>query len=92
MVDVHFDSELPASIPNTSGPTRYSIDFRTVHAADLCSGNGARMADVECTGTALRDFHRRTDGFRFTEEEIATRQSGRGRRSVVRPAVARQTR
>ena len=56
MVNVHIDPELPASIPNTSVATRDSIDFRTVHAADLRSGNGDRMTDVECTGTALRDF------------------------------------
>jgi hypothetical protein len=92
VVNVHIDTELPASIPNTSGATRYSIDFRTVHAADLRSGNGARIAHVECTGMALRDFHRRTDGVRFTEEEISPRQRGRGRRSVVRPAVTRHTR
>jgi hypothetical protein len=92
MVDVHIDPEPPASIPNTSGPTRYSTNFRTVHAANLCSGNGARMTDVECTGTALRDFPRRTDGVRFTEEEVAPRQPGRRRRSVVRPAVSRHTR
>jgi hypothetical protein len=63
--------QLHASIPNTSGVTRYSIDFRTVHAADLRSGSSAPMADVECIGTALRDFHRLTDGRGFTEEEIA---------------------
>jgi hypothetical protein len=91
MVNVHIDQELPALIPNTSVATRDSIDFRTVHAADLRSGDGDRMTDVECTGTALRDFPRRTDGVRFTEEEGAPRQRGRGWRSVVRPAVTRHT-
>jgi len=41
-----------------------------VHADDLRNGNGAPVADVECIGTALRDFHRLTDGRNFTEEEI----------------------
>ena len=29
------------------------------------------MADVACTGTALRDFKRMTDGASFTEDEVA---------------------
>ncbi|NMH98512.1 hypothetical protein [Pseudonocardia acidicola] len=63
--------QLHASIPNTSGRTRYSIDFRTVDVADVHSGVGAPRADVACTGTALRDFRRLTDGAEFTEGEVA---------------------
>ena len=62
--------QLHASIPNTSGATRYSIDFRTVHADDLPAARRS-WVDVECVGTALRDFHRLVDGRGFTEEEIA---------------------
>jgi hypothetical protein len=63
--------QLHASIPNTSGLTRYSIDFRTVHVDDVHAGVGAPMPDVACTGTALRDFRRLTDGASFTEDEVA---------------------
>jgi hypothetical protein len=63
--------QLHASIPNTSGMTRYSIDFRTVHVDDVHGGVGAPVADVACTGTALRDFKRMTDGAPFTEDEVA---------------------
>ena len=63
--------QLHASIPNTSGVTRYSIDFRTVHVDDVHAGVGAPVADVACTGTALRDFKRMTDGAAFTEDEVA---------------------
>jgi hypothetical protein len=63
--------QLHASIPNTSGITRYSIDFRTVHLDDVHAGVGAPVADVACTGTALRDFKRMTDGAAFTEDEVA---------------------
>jgi len=63
--------QLHASIPNTSGVTRYSIDFRTVHVDDVHAGVGAPVADVACTGTALRDFKRLTDGASFTEDEVA---------------------
>lgn len=52
---------LHASIPHTSGVTRYSIDFRTVHITDLREGRSAPGVDVECTGTALRDFRRLND-------------------------------
>ena len=63
--------QLHASIPNTSGITRYSIDFRTVHIDDVRAGVGAPVADVACTGTAMRDFKRMTDGASFTEDEVA---------------------
>jgi hypothetical protein len=63
--------QLHASIPNTSGLTRYSIDFRTVHVDDVHTGVGAPLADVACTGTAMRDFKRLTDGASFTEQEVA---------------------
>jgi hypothetical protein len=63
--------QLHASIPNTSGLTRYSIDFRTVHVDDVHAGVGAPVADVACTGTAMRDFKRLTDGASFTEAEVA---------------------
>jgi hypothetical protein len=63
--------QLHASIPNTTTVTRYSIDFRTVDAADLADRRGAPVVDVACRGTSLRDFHRLTDGAGFTEDEIA---------------------
>ncbi len=63
--------QLHASIPNTTHVTRYSIDFRTVDASDLAERRGAPVVDVACRGTALRDFHRLTDGAGFTEDEIA---------------------
>jgi hypothetical protein len=49
-------SSLHASIPNTSQLSRYSIDFRTIDRRDVESDAGAQLVDVECTGTALRDF------------------------------------
>jgi hypothetical protein len=63
--------QLHASIPNTSGVTRYSIDFRTVDLRDVRSGRGAPVADVACTGTSLRDFHRLTDGAGLDDADIA---------------------
>jgi hypothetical protein len=60
-------AQLHTSIPNTSGRSRYSIDFRTVDADDLVSGRGAPLVDVSCTGTAIRDFRRVSDRASFDE-------------------------
>jgi hypothetical protein len=63
-------AQLHASIPNTSGRSRYSIDFRTVDVPDLKAGRGAPLVDVYCTGTAIRDFHNVADGHPFDEETV----------------------
>lgn len=63
--------QLHATIPNTSSVTRYSIDFRTVHAGDVREGVGAPRVDVACQGTALRDFRRVTDNAVFSEADVA---------------------
>lgn len=63
--------QLHASIPNTSDVTRYSVDFRTVHIADVRGGQGAPGVDVACAGTALRDFRRLSDLARISEADVA---------------------
>lgn len=63
--------QLHATTPNTSSVTRYSIDFRTVHAPDVASGVGAPRVDVRCQGTALRDFRRLSDKAEFTDADVA---------------------
>jgi len=63
-------AQLHTSIPNTSGRARYSVDFRTVDARDLLAGRGAPLVDVNCTGTAIRDFHNVAHGSRFDEETV----------------------
>lgn len=63
-------AQLHTSIPNTSGRARYSIDFRTVDARDLVKGRGAPLVDVDCTGTAIRDFVNVADGTSFNEELV----------------------
>jgi hypothetical protein len=63
-------AQLHTSIPNTSGLARYSVDFRTVDTRDLQSGRGARLADVYCTGTAIRDFVSVKDESAFDEEFV----------------------
>lgn len=63
-------AHLHRSIPNTSGLSRYSADFRTVDARDLSQGTGAPMADVHCTGTAIRDFRNLGSDASFDEAEV----------------------
>lgn len=63
-------AQLHASTPNTSGRARFSVDFRTVHVPDLLAGRGAPLADVFCTGTAIRDFVNVADERTFDEQTV----------------------
>jgi hypothetical protein len=49
-------AQLHSAVPNTSGRTRFSIDFRTVYVDDVVAGVGAPNIDSAATGTTLRDF------------------------------------
>ena len=60
--------QLHSSVPNTSGRTRFSIDFRTVHYDDVVNHVGAANVDSSCTGTAMRDYMRATGHARIPEE------------------------
>ena len=53
--------QLHSSVPNTSGVTRFSIDFRTVHIGDVAAGRSAPNVDAACTGSSIRDFVRARD-------------------------------
>ena len=54
-------AHLHSTVPNTSGRTRYSIDFRTVHLDDVLGERGAPNVDSACTGTTMADYLRGTD-------------------------------
>ncbi len=49
-------AQLHSSVPNQSGVTRFSIDFRVVHLGDLRAKRGARNVDSKCTGSAINDY------------------------------------
>ena len=49
-------AHLHSTVPNTSGVTRYSIDFRTINIDDVKNQQGAPNVDSFPQGTALRDF------------------------------------
>ena len=63
-------AHLHASIPNTSGRARFSVDFRTVDVGDLVAGRGAPLVDAHCTGTAIRDFINVADESSFHERTV----------------------
>jgi hypothetical protein len=70
-------AQLHSSVPNTSGKTRFSIDFRTVHGGDVASRIGAPNVDSACTGSSLRNFFRVSDFAKLTEELIRPRENVR---------------
>jgi hypothetical protein len=64
-------AQMHSSVPNTSGVTRFSIDFRTVHLNDAIALRGAPNIDAACTGTVMRDYLRGTDFAKLPDDVIA---------------------
>jgi hypothetical protein len=54
-------AHMHSSVPNNSGKTRFSIDFRTVNVDDVAARYGAPNVDSACTGTTMGDYLRGTD-------------------------------
>jgi hypothetical protein len=54
-------AHLHSTVPNTTGRTRFSIDFRTVHIDDVAAFRGAPNIDSACTGTTMNDYLRGSD-------------------------------
>ncbi|MFG1705601.1 hypothetical protein ACFLIM_20630 [Nonomuraea sp. M3C6] len=61
-------AHLHSTVNNTSGRTRFSIDFRCVNIEDVRARRGAPNVDAACLGTTLRDFMRCTDQEPMPEE------------------------
>jgi hypothetical protein len=69
-------AQMHSSVPNTSGQTRFSIDFRTVHLDDVAAKRGAPNIDAACTGTTLGEFLRSTDYSRIPENVLSLYYDG----------------
>jgi len=69
-------AQLHSTVPNTSGRSRFSIDFRTVNIADLLAGRAAPNVDSHPVGTSLRDFRRMSDDQNLPDEVVAQYDSG----------------
>ena len=81
-------AQLHSTVPNTSGETRYSIDFRTVHLDDVRSKTGAPNIDSACTGTSMGDFLRGTDLSPLPPNALALYQDGTERLYVTPAKVS----
>jgi hypothetical protein len=75
-VMVFSGAQLHSSVPNTSGRTRISVDFRTVHRSDVEARRGAPNVDSHCTGTTMRDYLRVSDLERLPDDVIAPYDEG----------------
>ncbi len=64
-------AQMHSTVLNTSGVTRFSVDFRTVHIADVKARVGAPNVDSKCTGTTMDDYIRVTD-FAHIPDELIT--------------------
>jgi hypothetical protein len=73
-------AQLHSSVENTSGRTRFSIDFRTVSAGDVRDFRGAENIDSYCTGTTMYDYLRVQDLEHFDEETVNTYLPGHPQR------------
>ena len=76
-------AQLHSTVDNTSGYTRYNIDFRTAHLGDLAAGRAAPNIDSACTGTTLRDFLRARDFAPLPDEVVAKYDDGTGDRGSL---------
>jgi len=75
---------LHSSVPNHSGVTRFSVDFRTVHVGDIAAGRAAANVDSACTGSSIRDFVRASDLAPMPEEIVALFNDGSERQGDLR--------
>ena len=64
-------AQMHSSVPNTSGRTRFSMDFRVVQIDDVREKRGAPHSDEDCTGTTMRDYLRVTDLAHIPDDLIA---------------------
>lgn len=81
-------AQMHSTVPNTSGSTRFSIDFRTVHIDDVVAQRGAPNIDSACTGTTLRDFLRATDFSHIPENIVALYENEPSTDELVFPPTA----
>jgi hypothetical protein len=82
-VIVFSGAQLHSSVPNTSGVTRFSLDFRTVHLDDVLGRRGAANVDARCTGTTMRDYLRLSDLARLPEDAVQLYDDGTAVRGEV---------
>jgi hypothetical protein len=75
-------AQLHSTVPNMTGRTRFSIDFRTVHIDDVENFRGAPNLDSQCTGTTMHDYLRGSDLSHIPPKIVAAYEPGAG--AVIR--------
>jgi hypothetical protein len=73
-------AHMHSTVGNTTGRTRFSIDFRTVNVDDAWEMRGAPNVDSMCTGTTMNDYLRGTDLAHIPPELVARYEPGPGNR------------
>jgi hypothetical protein len=71
-------AQLHSTVPNMSGKTRFSIDFRAKNADDARAMRGVLKVDAECTGTTMNDCLRGTDVPHLPAKLVAAYEPGPG--------------
>lgn len=71
-------AQMHSSVPNTSGKTRFSIDFRVVHLDDVKGKKGAPIVDEACTETTMRDYFCGADLTHIPDARVALYDDGTG--------------
>jgi hypothetical protein len=74
--------QMHSTVPNATGRTRFSIDFRTVHLDDVVAFRGAPNVDSGCTGTTLNDYLRASDLSHLPDSLVAMYEPGPGAKVV----------
>jgi hypothetical protein len=69
-------AHLHSTVPNFSGKTRFSIDFRIVHLDDVTAFRGAPNMDSSCTGTCMNDYLRGTDLSHVPQDLVTAYEPG----------------
>lgn len=77
-------AHLHSSLPNHTGRTRFSIDFRIVNLDDARDAAGAPNVDSYCTGTAMPDYLRLADLARIPAEIVDQYLPGHPQRPLAR--------
>lgn len=72
-------AQMHSSVPNTSGKTRFSIDFRCVNTDDALARRGAPRVDEACTGTTMRDYLRGSNLSHIPDDIVALYDDETGR-------------
>jgi len=69
-------AQMHSTVPNQTGRTRFSIDFRTVNIDDVEAFRGAPNVDSTCTATSMGDFLKGADLARLPSQLVAAYEPG----------------